>query len=123
MIELTVEQKIISITVEQTDPITLTSVSGGEVSFVVMNGNVLYSAGLNVYSIILTQIDVDNKFVFVNTLSNLINKENTAVIIENVGLHLEYGVDYVITIDNKIYWSGYQLDGKLSVGDKIKVYY
>jgi hypothetical protein len=71
----------------------------------------------------LNQVDIDNGFVTIADIVSRQDKENIIVYLSNVGLLLEYGVDYTIDADGKITWNGYELEGELVVGDIIKIFY
>jgi len=128
MIAITAVRKEIKFTVQQPKPITFT-VGGKPVSFTIANRNVTYVTYVTTngfyytYSWTLSQIDIDNKFIIITDLSTVVIKEKILVLIENCGLALEYGVDYNIVDGSKITWIGLELESKLQVGDKIKVYY
>lgn len=84
----------------------------------------IIKSGLNsTYAISLSQVDIDNKFITVNELNIVEDKSNVLVFLENSGFKFEYGIDYTINNYNQITWNGFGLDGKLIVGDIIKVYY
>jgi hypothetical protein len=77
----------------------------------------------NEYTHILSQVDVDNKFISMTELSAVIDKSKVLIFLDNIGLKLAYNVDYSINSLNKIIWSSYTLDGVLAPGDVIKVFY
>lgn len=83
----------------------------------------IYSGFGNVYSHTLSQVDIDNKFIIVSDLSTVADKQKILIFVENVGIGIEYGIDYSIVEGNKIIWSGLELESKLQLSDKIKVYY
>jgi hypothetical protein len=125
MIAITAVRKEIKFTVQQPKPITFT-VGGKPVSFTIANRNVTYvttNGFYYTYSWTLSQIDIDNKFIIISDLSTVQNKEKILALIENAGIVLEYGIDYNIIEGSKITWNDYELESKLQVGDKIKVYY
>lgn len=125
MINITVQQRQINITALQPKPVTIT-VGAKPVNITVPNRNVTYitaSGFHNTYNYTLSQIDIDNKFIIISELSTLSDKTKAIIVIENVGIVLEYDVDYVIDNDNKIIWEETELEAKLQVGDKLKIYY
>ena len=124
MIGITVQQKIITFTVQQPKPVLIT-IGSQPISFTVANRNVTYiTSGLkSSYSYSLSQIDLDNRFITINELATVADKSNVLVFLENSGFKFEFGVDYTINNYNQISWTGFGLDGKLIVGDIIKVYY
>lgn len=123
MITFTVQNKVISFRVSQPKPVTLVA-GGSSLSFRVNTGTVnVYGAVAAEYTHVLSQVDVDNKFISLIGLGSIANKSIVQIFIDNCGIKLEYGVDYTITLENKIFWEGYILDGKLAAGDKLKVYY
>ena len=124
MINITVEQKQISFSVQQPKPISIT-VGGKPISLTVANRNVTYisSSIYGDYTHTLSQIDLDNKFITINELAIIANKSKVLVYLENSGFKFEYDVDYSINNDNQIIWAGFNLENKLIVGDIIKVYY
>ena len=124
MINITVQRKEINFTVLQPKPVSIT-IGGKPISFTVANRGVTYvTSGLrSPYAHSLSQIDIDNKYITVNELISVLDKSSVLVFLENSGFKFEYGVDYTINIYNQIIWNGYNLDGKLMVGDFIKVYY
>lgn len=125
MINITVEQQEINITALQPKPVTIT-VGGKSLSINVADRNITYftaSGFHNTYKYTLSQIDIDNKFIIISELSTLTDKTKAIIVIENVGIVLEYDVDYVIDNDNKIIWEETELEAKLQVADKLKIYY
>ena len=125
MINITVEQQEINITALQPKPVTIT-VGGKSLSINVADRNITYftaSGFYNTYQYTLSQIDIDNKFIIISELSTLTDKTKAIIVIENVGIVLEYDVDYVIDNDNKIIWEETELEAKLQVADKLKIYY
>ncbi|GEM_PF-3105106 len=93
-----------------------------EVEMILGDVNVYEGFG-DTYSYQLSQVDIDNKFIIISNLLTVANKQKILIFVENVGIALEYGIDYYIIEGSKITWSGYELESKLQVGDKIKVYY
>jgi len=77
----------------------------------------------NCYIHHISQVDIDNKYVIISDLSNVTDKKNILIFVENAGIALEYQVDYDIVEGNKITWQGYELETKLQLNDKLKVYY
>ena len=125
MINITVEQKQISFIVQQSKQLNMT-VGGKSLSINVADRNITYftaSGFHNTYKYTLSQIDIDNKFIIISELSTLTDKTKAIIVIENVGIVLEYDVDYVIDNDNKIIWEETELEAKLQVADKLKIYY
>jgi hypothetical protein len=115
MIEITTQQRLISFTVAQPSPITYTIPARG-VNFYTISGI------KNTYTHTLSQIDIDNKYIIISPLTE-VDKSKIIVLIENASFIAEYGVDYTIDELGKISWDGFGLMDKLTVNDKIKVYY
>ena len=83
----------------------------------------VYQGFGNCYIHQISQVDIDNKYVIISDLSNVTDKKNILIFVENAGIALEYQVDYDIVEGNKITWQGYELETKLQLNDKLKVYY
>jgi len=116
MIEITTQPRIISFTVNQAHPITYT---------VALRGVDFYSiSGIqNTFTHTLSQVDIDNKYIIISSLSEVADKSKIIVLIENASFIAEYGIDYTIDELGKISWAGLELFDKLITNDKIKVYY
>ncbi|HQO99300.1 MAG TPA: hypothetical protein PL042_01640 [Caldisericia bacterium] len=68
----------------------------------------------------LTATDISNKYV--QLAGTITDNQSVLVIVSDIGLIAEVGVDYSIS-DNYIYWTGYSFATKLEEGEKIKIYY
>jgi hypothetical protein len=106
------------------EPIVLEVPADEQRTLEVTTGQInIYEGFGDTYSYTLSQVDIDNAFIIVSELSIVANKQKILIIIENVGIALEYGIDYSIIESSKITWDGYELESKLQIGDKIKIYY
>lgn len=83
----------------------------------------IYQGFGNCYIHHISQVDIDNKYIIISNLSNVTDKKNVLIFVENAGIALEYQIDYDIIEGNKITWQGYDLETKLQLNDKLKVYY
>jgi len=71
-------------------------------------------------SFTLDSTSITSKYV---TISGTINdNQSIRVFVDNVGIKAEQGVDYSVS-GNQIFWTGYDFDGLLEVGDKLKIFY
>ncbi|MBI1936649.1 MAG: hypothetical protein HYS25_00850 [Ignavibacteriales bacterium] len=113
-IDLTIEEEPIVLEFPKEEVIQLEAVSGD------VN---IYAGFGDIYSHTLSQVDIDNKFIIISGLSTVSNKQKILALVENVGIAIEYGIDYDIVDGSKLIWNGLELESKLQVGDKIKVYY
>jgi hypothetical protein len=100
------------------------SAQNKEIKFTIASGSIYYSTGLtNSYQYTLSQVDIDNKYIIISQLSTVADKSKIIVLIENASFIAEYLTDYIIDSEGKISWAGLDLENKLMIGDKIKVYY
>lgn len=68
----------------------------------------------------LDSVDISNKYV---TIAGTINDSQTVhLFIENIGIMAEVGVDFSYS-GNNVYWTGYELENTLEIGDKLRVFY
>ena len=121
MISFTVNNKTISFTAIQQNPVTFTT-GGSRITFSARSGTINISAGLRAILIELSQINIDNKYFETSELGLVSDKKNIIIFEEVSGHKFEYGEDYNIS-GNRMNWNGYNLDGQLKVNDKIKIYY
>lgn len=71
-------------------------------------------------SFTLDATDISNKYIDIAGTIN--NSQSVYVIIENVGIMAEQGIDFSYSGSN-VYWTGYELENTLEVGDKLRVFY
>lgn len=71
----------------------------------------------------LSQVDIDNKYIYVSPLTNVQDKSKIIMLIQNASFIPEYLIDYSIDNDGKINWENLGLEDKLQVGDIIKIYF
>ena len=72
---------------------------------------------------VLSQIDIDNKYITKSELASVAVKDSVLVFVDECGIKLQNGTDYIIDNENRITWNGYEAEELLSVGDTIKVYF
>ena len=68
----------------------------------------------------LTSGDITNKYIQI--MGTITDNQSFRVFLDNIGIKLEQGIDYSIS-GNQIFWTGYQLEVLLEVGDKLKFFY
>ena len=68
----------------------------------------------------LDATDISNKYVELTGTVN--DNQSIMVFLDNIGIKAEQGVDYSVSA-NQIFWTAYQLDSLLEVGDKLKIFY
>ena len=68
----------------------------------------------------LDATDLSNKYVTIT--ETITDNQSILVIVSDIGLVAEPGVDYSIS-GQTIYWTGYSFATKLEVGEKLKIYY
>lgn len=71
---------------------------------------------------VLSQIDIDNKYIDANYLSSVTDLSSVIVVVENASAKLTYLLDYLIA-DNKINWSGLAAEEYLEANDQLRIYY
>lgn len=68
----------------------------------------------------ITQTEIDSKSFHLT--KSITDNQSVRVFVENVGIKAEVGVDYSLS-GTEIYWTGYNFEDLLEVGDKLNVYY
>lgn len=71
-------------------------------------------------SFTLDSTDISNKFI--DVVGDINAAQTVHLFVENIGILGEVGVDFSYS-GNNIFWTGYEFENTLEVGDKLKVFY
>lgn len=59
---------------------------------------------------------------YVELTKTITDNQSIRVFVENIGIKAEVGIDFSIS-GNQIYWSGYNFENLLEIGEKINIFY
>ena len=114
---------VIDFTAEDTEPIEIEMLSDEPMEIDYTEADIIYLQERRKYQHTLSQVDIDNKYIFLSELSGLADKGSVQVFVAQCGLKLQYLQDYSITNDSKIIWDGFSAEGLLIPGDLLEIYY
>ena len=114
---------VIDFTAEDTEPIEIEMLSDEPIEIEYSEADIIYIQERRKYQHTLSQVDIDNKYIFLSELSALLDKGSVQVFVAQCGLKLQYIQDYTISNDSKIIWAGFSADGLLLPGDILEIYY